>query len=69
MKLAAFVLMLISTIVMGCFLIPLIWCIPMTVKCYKAYKNNTKLSIGFSICTLLFVDIISGVLLLIDSAD
>ncbi len=67
MKLAAFILCLLSTIGMGCFLIPLIWCIPMTVKVYRAYKNNEKLSVGFSVCTLLFVSLIGGVLLLCDT--
>ena len=40
MKLGAFVLCLISTILMGIAIIPLIWCIPMTIKVYRAYRDN-----------------------------
>ncbi|MDO5330518.1 MAG: hypothetical protein Q4F15_03705 [Bacillota bacterium] len=66
MKLAAFILCLISTIAMGWALIPLIWCIPMTVSVYKAYKGEKTLGVGFKVCTLLFVNLIAGILLLVD---
>ena len=46
MKLAAFILCLISTIIGWC-LIPLIWCIPMTMSVYKAYKGEKELTTGF----------------------
>ncbi len=67
MKLGAFVLCLISTILMGIAIIPLIWCIPMTIKVYRAYKDNDFPSMRFNICVLLFVNIIAGILLLIDN--
>lgn len=66
MKLAAFILCLISTIVSGFVLIPLIWCIPMTIHVYKAYKGEEDLSVGFKVCVLLFVNLIGGILLLCD---
>lgn len=66
MKLAAFILCLISTIVMGWMLIPLAWCIPMTIKVYKAYKGEEILTTGFNVCVLLFVSLIAGILLLCD---
>ena len=49
MKLAAFILCLLSTIAMGWLLIPLCWCIPMTVSVYKAYKGKKDLSTGFKV--------------------
>lgn len=58
MKLAAFILCIISTVSMGCFLIPLAWCIPMTIKVYKAYKGEEELGTGFMVCTLLFVNMV-----------
>ena len=67
MKLAAFILCLISTIAMGVFLIPLCWCIPMTIQVYKAYKWDTSLSGGFKVCVLLFLNLIAGILLFCDS--
>lgn len=69
MKLAAFVFCLISTIAMGWCLIPLAWCIPMTVAVYNAYKYNKPLSVGFKVCTLIFVSLIGGILLLCDSEN
>lgn len=50
-----------------CCLIPLVWCIPMTVTLSNKIKNNEKISTGFKVCTLLFVSIIAGILLLCDN--
>lgn len=69
MKLAAFILCLISTILMGFAIFPLIWCIPMTVHAYGLYRDNEKPGIAFGVCTLLFVSLIGGILLLVDSAE
>ena len=66
MKLAAFILCLITTIGIGWCLIPLIWCIPMTMSVYKAYKGEKELTTGFKVCTLLFLNLIAGILLLCD---
>ncbi len=67
MKLAAFILCVLSTIAIGWLLIPLIWCIPMTVSVYKAYKGEKELSTGFNVCVLLFLNLIAGILLLVDN--
>ena len=67
MKLAAFILCLLGTIASGWLLVPLCWCIPMTVCVYKAYKGERFLSTGFKVCTLLFVSLIGGILLLCDN--
>jgi uncharacterized membrane protein YvbJ len=66
LRIAAKILMIISTVAMGFLIIPLIWCIPMTVTYCNKIKNNEPISIGFKICILLFVDVIAGILLLID---
>lgn len=66
MKTAAFILCLLSTIAMGILLVPLCWCIPMTVSIYRASKGENKLSTGFKVCTLIFVNFIAGILLLCD---
>lgn len=66
MKLAAFILCLLSTIVTGISVIPLFWCVPMTIAVYRAYKGERTLSTAFKVCTLLFVNLIAGILLLID---
>ena len=47
------------------FLIPLAWAIPMTVHMKKIADGKKSNSVAFSICTLLFCSLISGILLLI----
>lgn len=66
LKLAAKILMIISTVIMGFALIPLAWCIPMTLTYCQKVERNEPISIAFKICILLFVNVIAGILLLID---
>lgn len=63
----AFVFMILSTIAMGWTLIPLAWCIPMTVSYYNCIKQGRPVGMGLKVCTLLFVSLISGILMLVDS--
>jgi len=70
MKIAAFVLNLLTIVYLGFTVIGIIawiWVIPMTVHSYILYKNNQKASTAFSICELLFVNMISGILHLVDT--
>ena len=61
----AWILMILSTIASGFFLIPLCWCLPMTLKVKRARDEGEELSLGFKICVLIFVNTISGILLLV----
>lgn len=56
----------ISTAIVG-YLIPLCWTIPMTVSYWRRANNFLPVSTGFKICSLLFVNIIAGILMLCDS--
>ncbi len=67
LKLAAKILMIISTVTMGLYIIPLAWCLPMTLTFCKKVKKNEPISTGFKVCILLFVNTIAGILLLDDS--
>ena len=58
-------LMILSCIVQGFGLIPLIWCIPITVSIFKAFKEKKPIGTGIKVCTLLFVNMIAGICLLI----
>ena len=62
--LVAFVFMILACVYMGFALFPLIWCIPMTIYVHNKLKAGEPISIGFKICTLLFVSLIAGILLL-----
>lgn len=48
-------------------LIPLIWILPMRKKIVKAINEGTTLTTGFKVCTLLFVNLVVGILLLCSS--
>lgn len=62
--LAAKVLMIISCVAFGWALIPLAWMIPMTVSVSNKLKSGEEISVGLKVCTLLFVNVIAGILLL-----
>ena len=63
------VLRLISTVSVGWLLIPLAWMVPMTVISWGIYKGTKKNTIAFGVCTLIFLNLISGILLLISKKD
>ncbi len=63
---AAKVFMVLGTIIMGLYLLPLAWCIPMTVSYFKKVKNNQPISTGFKVCSLLFVSMLGGIFMLCD---
>lgn len=67
--LVSFIFMLITTISLGFLLIPLAWCIPMTVSCYRCYEENRRPSIAFAVCTLIFVSLVAGVLMIVSSSE
>ena len=66
LKTLALVFMIIATVISGFAIIPLCWCIPMTVRYYRYTKGEGTLSTAFKVCTLLFVSLISGILMLVD---
>lgn len=69
LRLIAFILNLLTCIGACWLLIPLAWCIPMTVYSWRLYKGTRPNSTAFAVCTLIFVDIISGILLLISKKE
>ena len=68
---AAFVFMIICTIILACctFGIALAWGIPMSVHASRIRKGLKPNTIGFGVCSLLFVGIVPGVLLLVAPKD
>lgn len=65
MKLIAFILCIISTVTIGWAIIPLAWMIPMTVRCWGIYQGTKPNTTAFAVCTLIFVTVIGGILLLV----
>lgn len=69
LKLVAFIFNLVATIGVGWLLIPLAWMIPMTVISYGIYKGEKKNTVAFGVCTLIFVSLVGGILLLVAKKD
>ena len=61
----ALVFNIIACVIFASFIIPLAWMIPMTVSLNDKIKNNEPISVGFKVCNLIFVSLISGILLLV----
>ena len=68
-KLVAFIFMLVSTIGVGWTLIPLAWMIPMTIISYGIYKGTKKNTTVFGVCSLIFVSLVGGILLLVANKE
>ena len=60
------VLLILAAVAQGWLLIPLAWCIPMTISYFNSIKYNRPVSMALKICTLLFVSQIAGILMLCD---
>lgn len=60
------VFMIIATVLIGLSTcgIGLAWCIPMTISVCRKIDNNQPISVAMKVCTLIFVGIVPGILLL-----
>lgn len=69
LRLINFILCILSCIAICWAVIPLAWTIPMTVHSWGIYKGTKPNTTAFGVCTLIFVNIIGGILLLISNKD
>ena len=58
------IFLIIGCVAQGWLIIPLAWCIPMTVSIFKSFKLGRPIGMGMKVCTLLFVNLVSGICLL-----
>ncbi len=63
LRLVAKIFMLLGCISYGAALIPLFWTIPMTVHYWRCVKEGKPVGTAFKICSLLFVNLIAGILM------
>ena len=54
LRLAAFILNIISMVALGWTLLPLAWMIPMTVMSWGIYKGTRANTVAFGVCNLLW---------------
>ena len=69
LRLVAFIFVILSLVGSCWLIIPLAWMIPMTVRTWGIYKGTKPNTVAMGVCTLIFVNIISGVLLLCSKKD
>lgn len=69
LRLIAFILAIISTVSVCWAIIPLAWMIPMTVHCWGIYKRTKPNTTAFGVCTLIFLNLIGGILLLVSTRE
>lgn len=69
LRLINFILCVISCVVVCWAVIPLAWMIPMTVHSWGIYKGTKPNTTAFGVCTLIFIDVIGGILLLVSNKD
>ena len=51
-----------------CRLLPLIWITIMIKHYFKATRNQEPVGVGFKVCTLIFVSLVAGILMLCDTS-
>ena len=67
LNMAILVFLIITCVFLGIWIIPLAWCLPITVIIYNKLKNDEPISTALKVCTLLFVSLIAGILLFLRS--
>lgn len=63
------IFLILGCISQGWMLLPLAWCIPITVKIFRSLKSKEPIGTGLKVCTLLFVSLVSGICLLCINDD
>lgn len=66
---AAKIFLILGCIAQGWLLIPLAWCLPITISICGRMKRGEAVGTGLKVCALLFVNLIGGILLLCRSDD
>lgn len=66
---AAKVFLILGCVAQGWLLLPLAWCLPITISICNKMKANQPVGTGLKVCALLFVNLIGGILLLCRSDE
>lgn len=69
LRLIAFVFNIVSLVASCWLIIPLAWMIPMCVRSWGIYKGTKPNTVAFDVCTLIFLSLVGGILLLISRKD
>ena len=69
LRLINFILCVISCVASCWLIVPLAWMVPMTVHSWGIYKGTKANTVAFGVCTLIFTNLIGGILLLVSKKD
>ena len=69
LQLVVKIFLIISCVGQGFAIFPLAWCLPITIMIFNRFRDHRPIGTGLKICTLLFVNLISGVCLLCMNED
>ena len=58
------IFLILGCISQGWLLLPLLWCIPLTVAVFNSFRDKRPIGTGMKVCVLLFVNMIAGICLL-----
>ena len=61
-------------LILGCIaqcwcIIPLAWCLPITISIFNSFKEKRPIGTGMKVCALLFVNLVAGICLLCMNDD
>lgn len=63
------IFLIMGCIAQGWLLIPLAWCLPITISIFNSFRDKRPISTGVKVCALLFVNLIAGICLLCMNDD
>lgn len=66
LKLLIKIFMIIGCISIGWTLIPLLWCIPITISVFNSINANEPITTGMKVASLICVSLVAGVIMLCD---
>lgn len=69
LAIASKIFLILGCIAQGWMLLPLAWCLPITISACKKMKKGEPVGTGLKVCALLFVSLIGGILLLCRSDE
>ena len=58
------VFLIIGCITQGWMLLPLAWCLPITISIFNRMRDKKPIGTGLKVCSLLFVSLVAGICLL-----
>lgn len=63
------IFLILGCIAQGWLILPLAWCLPITICAFNRFRDGRPASTGLKVCALLFVNLIAGICMLCMNDD